>query len=162
MPNIRDDLPVHESTLRDVVPFEHTSNSKDQHKRNGITHEKSDDQRSGSERPKRLASTIVTPSRLLPMEYNITIRNKDVTRSLTYSPLSKEPKATGDEQMIDALNDMEIVDQNAGGMMDCEVHDDDLLGEELMELEDRDQPGSLGVFSNIKERRHSSKTVKIG
>ncbi|KAG2323222.1 hypothetical protein Bca4012_058732 [Brassica carinata] len=74
-----------------------------------------------------------------------TFRNKEVIRSLNYWPVDKEPKATKDEQMIDALNDMELVDQYAGGIMDCEVHDDDLLGEELMEYEERDWPVSIGT-----------------
>lgn len=59
----------------------------------------------------------------------MTFRNKDVTHSLTYSSLN-DPKVTADEQMIDALNDMELVDHAEGHHMDVEIHDDDLLGED--------------------------------
>ncbi|KAG2304417.1 hypothetical protein Bca52824_033068 [Brassica carinata] len=61
--------------------------------------------------------------------------------------------ATEDEQIIDALNDMDLVDQDAGCIMDCEAQDDDLLGEELMELEERDWPDSIGTSSNGNDKK---------
>lgn len=41
------------------------------------------------------------------------------------------------EQIIGALNDMKLVDQNNdGSMMECEAQEDDLLGEDLIAMED--------------------------
>lgn len=41
------------------------------------------------------------------------------------------------EQIIGALNDMELVDRNNdGSMMECEAQEDDLLGEDLIAMED--------------------------
>ncbi|KAF3497871.1 hypothetical protein DY000_02053387 [Brassica cretica] len=78
-----------------------------------FNNQNSEVQKSGEERQsKRLASAIVTPSRLLQAaEDNATVRTKGATRSLTYSPLNKEDaNAMEDDQMIGALNDMELVD----------------------------------------------------
>ncbi|KAG5384523.1 hypothetical protein IGI04_035993, partial [Brassica rapa subsp. trilocularis] len=88
---------------------------------------------------RRLASTIVTPSRAEhPMEENVTKRVKDSTRSLNFAALSDQElqDGVGDGQIIGALSDMEIADQPDGEMMDCDVRNDDLLGLELTEMED--------------------------
>ncbi|KAH0877236.1 hypothetical protein HID58_064630 [Brassica napus] len=88
---------------------------------------------------KRLASTIVTPSRSgHDMEENVTKRAKGLTRSLSFTSLSeKEPAATdGDNQIIGALNDMDIEDQQEEEVMECDAPDEDLLGMELKEMED--------------------------
>lgn len=37
---------------------------------------------------------------------------------------------------------MELLDSNDGGMMECDVQDDYLLGEELMDIEDEVQVGA--------------------
>ncbi|KAL0730518.1 hypothetical protein Bca4012_026611 [Brassica carinata] len=87
---------------------------------------------------RKLASAIVTPSRLdHPMAENVTVRNIGEGRSLTFSPLNGKDPLHADDQIIDALLDMELVDQKEGGMMDVEVNDDDLLALDLMEMEDR-------------------------
>ncbi|KAH0858743.1 hypothetical protein Bca4012_043917 [Brassica carinata] len=89
---------------------------------------------------KRLASTIVTPSRVTSAQGdNVTIRAKCTPRSLTFSPSSLQVEANGfeNEQIIGALNDMELVDRNNdGSMMECEAQEDDLLGEDLIAMED--------------------------
>ncbi|KAF2582840.1 hypothetical protein F2Q68_00006425 [Brassica cretica] len=88
---------------------------------------------------KRLASTIVTPSRVdHDMDENVTKRTKGLTRSLSFTTLSdQEPViVAGDNQIISALNDMEIEDQQDDGMMECEMPDEDLLGLDLKEMED--------------------------
>ncbi|KAG2276584.1 hypothetical protein Bca4012_043189 [Brassica carinata] len=87
---------------------------------------------------RRLASTIVTPSRAdHPMEENVTKRVKESTRSLTFAALSDQElqDGVGDGQIIGALSDMEIADQHDGEMMDCYVRNDDLLGLKLTEME---------------------------
>lgn len=102
----------------DVVPYEHSSNSKEKQRLIDFNNQNSEVQKTGEERQsKRLASAIVTPSRLLQAaEDNATVRTKGATRSLTYSPLNKEDaNAMEDDQMIGALNDMELVDHNDEG-----------------------------------------------
>lgn len=65
---------------------------------------------------------------------NVTIRG--FARTLTFSPASLQVELNGleNDQIIGALDDMEIVEQHDGGMMECEVQDDDLLGEDLMAI----------------------------
>lgn len=73
---------------------------------------------------KRLASKIVTPSRVEhAMEDNVTKRSKDITRSLSFTNLDdQEPSAmVEDRQIIDALKDMEIEEQQDERMLECEV-----------------------------------------
>ncbi|KAH0866980.1 hypothetical protein HID58_074002 [Brassica napus] len=83
----------------------------------------------------KLASAIVTPSRL-GSTYNVTVRSRvdDIADGsiLTFSPQAKDPI---DDQIIGALSDMELVDQQGSGLMDTDVNEDDLLGAELMEME---------------------------
>uniref|UniRef100_A0A0D3AM34 DUF4283 domain-containing protein n=1 Tax=Brassica oleracea var. oleracea TaxID=109376 RepID=A0A0D3AM34_BRAOL len=84
---------------------------------------------------RKLASTIVTPSRLRSTE-NVTVRSRvdDISdgRILTFSPQAKGPM---DGQIIGALSDMDLVDQQDNVLMDTDVNEDDLLGDELMEME---------------------------
>lgn len=53
--------------------------------------------------------------------------------------LTFSPHATGNEigndQIIGALNDMEIMDPNADAMMEYDGQDDDYFGEDLMDVE---------------------------
>lgn len=44
--------------------------------------------------------------------------------------------------------------------MECNVQEDDLLGEDLMEMEDGVQPYIQGVTSKAKVIKHGSKTAK--
>lgn len=85
---------------------------------------------------RKLASTIVTPSRDLTM--NVTQRTRDITRILSFTSLNdhERPMETGEDQMIDALEDMEAGEHQVGEKMKCEVEDDVLLGMELREMED--------------------------
>ncbi|KAG2266192.1 hypothetical protein Bca52824_073271 [Brassica carinata] len=89
--------------------------------------------------PKRIASAIVTPSRGDSSDGNVTKRFKGTPRSLAFETLTQQdPKpATEDEQVIEALNDMDITVQLDGGMMDCEMQNDDLMGLELAEMEEK-------------------------
>ncbi|KAH0862874.1 LOW QUALITY PROTEIN: hypothetical protein HID58_080085, partial [Brassica napus] len=146
----------------DVVPYEHSSNSKEKQRLIDFNNQNSEVQKTGEERQsKRLASAIVTPSRLLQAaEDNATVRTKGATRSLTYSPLNKEDaNAMEDDQMIGALNDMELITMMKV-LMECNVQEDDLLGEDLMEMEDGVQPYIQGVTSKAKVIKHGSKTAK--
>ncbi|KAG2330175.1 hypothetical protein Bca52824_001355 [Brassica carinata] len=88
-----------------------------------------------------MASSIVTASRVdHAMDENVKKRTKGITRSLSFTTLDdQEPFiVAGDNQIIGALNDIEIEDQQDEGMMDCEVEDNDLLGLNLTEMEDNE------------------------
>ncbi|KAF2607962.1 hypothetical protein F2Q68_00043066 [Brassica cretica] len=86
---------------------------------------------------RRLASTIITPSRTdLPMEENI----------------------------IGALSDMEIADQHDGAMMDYDVGNDDLLDLELTEMGSGSRQDSLkeaGRSADKATRRISAEAFDI-
>ena len=86
---------------------------------------------------KRLASTIVTPSRIDHMEENVTKRAKVITPSLSFTNLSDHEPVTvpADNKIIGALNDMDIEDNQDDGMMESEGIDEDLLGIDLKEME---------------------------
>ncbi|KAF8100787.1 hypothetical protein N665_0217s0014 [Sinapis alba] len=93
---------------------------------------------------KRLASKIVTPLRFsTSSEDNVTIRDKGVARSLSFTSkdatvLNSEDR---DEQMIEALDGMDSDNVHLNNMdsemVDFAEHEDDLLGPELLELEQR-------------------------
>ncbi|KAJ4889283.1 Uncharacterized protein Rs2_29031 [Raphanus sativus] len=89
---------------------------------------------------KRIASKVVTPSRHdQELDVHVTKRRHVSPRLLTFSPTEKG--SLENEQIIGALSDMEIVEQgnldeeSHDTKMDVDDHDDDLLGEELMEIE---------------------------
>ncbi|KAF3526925.1 hypothetical protein F2Q69_00047670 [Brassica cretica] len=118
------------STSREAVLYDHTSNKNYTPKSDEVA-----PQSGGPSGYKRLASAIVTPSRQPPSkEDNITIRDKSVALSLTFSPQVPDNKV-GNDQIIGPLNDMEIMDPNADAMMDYDVQDNDLLGEDFMDVE---------------------------
>ncbi|KAH0911282.1 hypothetical protein HID58_034603, partial [Brassica napus] len=88
---------------------------------------------------KKLASAIVTPSRIALDDTNVTVRGHEIVRSMTFSPTEKamQQSPKGDDLVIDALKDMDIAgigekDQHAM-TMDCD--EDDLLGAELEMME---------------------------
>ncbi|KAG2311366.1 hypothetical protein Bca52824_022923 [Brassica carinata] len=117
------------------------------------------------ERPssRKLASTIVTPSRLdYPMAENVTVRNIGEGRYLTFSPLNGKESFQADDQIIEALHDMELVGQQDGEMMDVEVNEDDLLAIDLMELEDRRHQNSSSVGHGVKDSMSLKKRNKSG
>ncbi|KAF2557502.1 hypothetical protein F2Q68_00017252 [Brassica cretica] len=88
---------------------------------------------------KRIASQIVTPARH-DNDDNVTKHPRVSPCLLTFSPTEKVLPA--DAQIIGALNDMEIIDTTNTDvelhdtMMVAETQDNDLLGEDLMDMED--------------------------
>ncbi|KAF3597749.1 hypothetical protein DY000_02022879 [Brassica cretica] len=124
------------SQSHDVVPYEHISDKNLTPSREELT-QRTVEQASGGNQGKRLASAIVTPSHDLPrMVDNVTVRDRSVALSLTFSPNVPAVEAEND-QMIGALNDMELLDTSDGGMMDCDGQDDDLLYDDLMDIEEQ-------------------------
>ncbi|CAN7022955.1 unnamed protein product, partial [Brassica rapa subsp. trilocularis] len=82
---------------------------------------------------KRIASQIVTPVRN-DNDDNVTKRPRISPRLLTFSPTEKV--LPDDAQIIGALNGMEIAPEiQDETMIAMETQDDDLLGEDLMEME---------------------------
>lgn len=81
---------------------------------------------------------------------NVTVRG--LARTLTFSPASLQVELNGleNDQMIGALEDMEIVEQQDDAMMECEVQDDDLLGEDLIAIE-ASEAVSQTESSHVKE-----------
>lgn len=68
-----------------------------------------------------------------------------------------------DAQMIDALQDMDIAGSSSmvtaahGSLMECDVEDDDLLGEELSEMENhKDDLDIQNLEKAHKHKRNSS------
>ncbi|KAG2312310.1 hypothetical protein Bca52824_023867 [Brassica carinata] len=146
------------SERKQDVPYEHSKKTEDHSMIVSDSHS-IDNQRSNG-KTKRLASAIVTPSRITTgQEENVTLRNKEVSCLLSFSPSSFQVHENGNDndQIIEALNDMEIVEQYDGGMMECDVQDDDLLGEDLMTMEEVKQPVSgpstMKVHSGEKKER---------
>ncbi|KAF8080166.1 hypothetical protein N665_0970s0002 [Sinapis alba] len=147
----------------DVVPYEQASTSNNILIQDDQYHQTRDEERSGGERPKkRLASTIVTPSiQLPPMEDNVTIMTTSLARSLIFSPQASAD-ALENVQIIGAFNDMELLDSNDGGMIECDVQEDDLLGEELMDIEDKAQYSVVAGSSNVNVATKSTKSARSG
>ncbi|KAH0862614.1 LOW QUALITY PROTEIN: hypothetical protein HID58_079825 [Brassica napus] len=145
-------------TSQDIVPYEHSAGSEAMR---------------SPEAPvtRGLASTIVTPSRVdIPIEENVTKHLKEATRALSFPALIDQElqEGLGDKQIIGALSDMEIADPHDGEMMECDVRDDDLLGQELTEM---DSLGSRQASVKIgrsddkpsRSRRNGAKTnVSLG
>ncbi|KAG5397613.1 hypothetical protein IGI04_019427 [Brassica rapa subsp. trilocularis] len=143
--------PEHAATSREIVPYEHVS-----------APSTADNNAGGSSR--KLASPIVTPVREPHMVENVTLRDRGDARSLTFSPLRETEPSGAKDQMIEALHDMEMVDQQDGGMSDAEGNEDDLLGLDLTEMENndgRDEPLDLrGRPSGTKSTRNRKLGVK--
>lgn len=117
--------------------------------------------------PRRIASAIVTPSQGDSSDGNVTKRFKGIPRSLAFETLTgQDPKpATEDEQVIEALNDMDITEQLDGGMMDCEMQNDDLMGLELAEMEEKsghERADHVAEQTSQKPTGRSSKHIKHG
>ncbi|CAN7076703.1 unnamed protein product, partial [Brassica oleracea var. botrytis] len=108
---------------------------------------------------RRIASQIVTPARH-DNDDNVTKRPRVCPRLLTFSPTEKALPA--DAQIIGALNGMEIVDtintevELHEPMMVAETQDDDLLGEDLMEME----AGPEGNVQEVERKGEVSALVK--
>ncbi|KAJ4917314.1 Uncharacterized protein Rs2_02864 [Raphanus sativus] len=110
---------------------------------------------------RRLASKIISP---LSQDANVTkrVRMESITRTLSFSPKEK----VEDEQVIGALNDMELTDINIleeeeqGEAMLVEDPNDDLLGEDLMEMEKEATKEREGVRT-ATERMDSEKHTEL-
>ncbi|CAN6868256.1 unnamed protein product [Brassica oleracea] len=111
---------------------------------------------------RRLASTIVTPSHQLPpQEENITFRGKNVALALTFSPQAASGGVEND-QVIGALEDMEILDTTDAGMMDCDAQDDDLLADEVMDMEEQAKHLSVAHQSEVRVAPNNKKSSRSG
>ncbi|KAG2251073.1 hypothetical protein Bca52824_081209 [Brassica carinata] len=114
---------------KDTVYYGHTST----HSSDLIIHDRKSSESKISEETqgiRRLASTIVTPSWIdREREENVTKRPKVSPRVLSFDSLK--------DRIIDTLTDMDIADQQDGGLMDYEVQNDDLMGLELAEMEEK-------------------------
>ncbi|KAF3596510.1 hypothetical protein DY000_02020859 [Brassica cretica] len=83
---------------------------------------------------RKIASTIVTPSRVLvPSIENITYRSQELARELSFSPNTLV--VNEDAMVIEALSDMDITGGQEDGRLESAVQDEDLLGLDLMEYE---------------------------
>ncbi|KAL0826545.1 hypothetical protein Bca101_050222 [Brassica carinata] len=116
---------------------------------------------------RRIASTIVTPSRGDGLDGNVTKRLKGTPRSLAFDTLTEQdPKPTTEnDQVIEALDDMDITEQLDDGLMDSEIQDDDLMGVELAEMEAKSRQGREVRGSDQKSQRlagRSSRHIKHG
>uniref|UniRef100_A0A0D3A928 Zinc knuckle CX2CX4HX4C domain-containing protein n=1 Tax=Brassica oleracea var. oleracea TaxID=109376 RepID=A0A0D3A928_BRAOL len=112
---------------------------------------------------RRIASAIVTPSRSdHSLDGNVTKRLKGTPRSLAFNSLTEQdPKpAMEDDQVIEALNDMDITEQLDGGMMDCEMQNDDLLGLELAEMEDKTGQVRADYVADKKTQKLADKSSR--
>ncbi|KAG5388507.1 hypothetical protein IGI04_030048 [Brassica rapa subsp. trilocularis] len=107
----------------------------------------SDDELVHKSSGKRIASQIVTPARH-DNDDNVTKRPRVSPRLLTFSPTEKALPV--DAQIIGALNGMEIVDpinteeELHDQEMLAEIQEDDMLGEDLMDME-------VGSTSNVQQ-----------
>ncbi|KAH0936542.1 hypothetical protein HID58_013659 [Brassica napus] len=107
----------------------------------------SDDELVHKSSGKRIASQIVTPARH-DNDDNVTKRPRVSPRLLTFSPTKKALPV--DAQIIGALNGMEIVDpinteeELHDQEMLAEIQEDDMLGEDLMDME-------VGSTSNLQQ-----------
>ncbi|KAG2282796.1 hypothetical protein Bca52824_054016 [Brassica carinata] len=116
---------------------------------------------------RRIASAIVTPSRGDSLDENVIKRLKGTPRSLAFETLTEQdPKlTTEDDQVIEALNDMDITEQLDGGLMDCEMENDDLMGLELAEMEDKNGHDRADHVADQKSQKlagRSSRHIKHG
>lgn len=140
------------STAHEVVPYGQSSDmitSPNRDKKHGEIEEHVS---GGSRGNKRLASAIVTPAHQRPpQDENVTIQGKDVALALTFSPQGPTSEVEND-QVIGALEDMELLDSNEGAMMDCDEQDDDLLTEEVREMEAKARHSSGAGLSTALSR----------
>ncbi|KAJ4902413.1 Uncharacterized protein Rs2_16364 [Raphanus sativus] len=156
---------------KEVVPYEQSETSRADERRPKFNKSKdkrpiNDQRREEEPKPKRLASTIVTPTATSTDQLaNVTIRS--LARTLTFSPASLQVELNGLEnnQIIGALEDMEIVEQQDDGTMECEIQDDDLLGDELMAIEatetnPRTEANSRIEASRAKEVMKTNRSAK--
>lgn len=143
-----DNADVHggSSKAHEVVPYGQSSDmikSSYGGKKHGETEEHIS---GGSRGNRRLASAIVTPSHQQPtQDDNVTIQGKNVALALTFSP--QWPSEVENDQVIGALEGMELLDSNDVGMMNCDAQDDDLLAEEVKDMEEKARHSSVAGSS---------------
>ncbi|CAH8347593.1 unnamed protein product [Eruca vesicaria subsp. sativa] len=118
---------------REVVLYKPDASQKNHHGDNALQQVEHENETCGrSQSPiKKLASKIVTPS-----YGNVTIRNRSIVKALTFpseSDIRMSPPR--DAQVIGALKEMGSNSQT--GMEEEDANMDDMLGEELMEMEQR-------------------------
>ncbi|KAG2252151.1 hypothetical protein Bca4012_099704 [Brassica carinata] len=94
-------------------------------------------------------------------------RSLGTPRSLAFETLTEQdPKpATEDDQVVEALNDMDITEQLDGGLMDCEMDNDDLMELELAEMEDKNGHDRADHVADKKSQKlsgRSSRHIKHG
>ncbi|CAH8374873.1 unnamed protein product [Eruca vesicaria subsp. sativa] len=110
---------------------------------------------------KKLASVIVSPPlRRASMKDNVTIRSRSVTRSLSFA---NDEDVDEEEQVIGALADMQTDETHDVTRLDQEVYDDaedDLLGEEFMELSAEESKGAeAGAKMKTGSKRQSGRSA---
>ncbi|WZZ70301.1 hypothetical protein YC2023_081671 [Brassica napus] len=101
---------------------------------------------------RKIASTIVTPSRVLvPLTENITYRSQELALELSFSPNTSV--VNEDAMVIEALSDMDITGGQEDGRLESAVQDEDLLGLDLMEYEAVKNQTQVGVSSHGKQKK---------
>ncbi|KAG5375342.1 hypothetical protein IGI04_039938 [Brassica rapa subsp. trilocularis] len=93
-------------------------------------------------------------------EDNVTIRGKNVALSLTFSPQANG--GAENDQIIGALKDMEILDTNDAGMMECDVQNDDLLADEVREMDEKATHSHVAASSNVMLAQSNKKSSQSG
>lgn len=96
----------------------------------------------------------------------VTVRDRGSAREISFSPSEKEGnKYQHDgEQMIDALQDMDIagsssmVNSEHMSRMQCDVDGDDLFGEEINEMENQE----VAWLSRIQQRLKNTNGTLLG
>ncbi|KAG5406332.1 hypothetical protein IGI04_012451, partial [Brassica rapa subsp. trilocularis] len=134
-----------------------------------VIHSSEDNKCSGSQDTRKIASAIVTPSRLdRPMEDNVTVRNKGEGQALAFSPFDGQDPPSADDQIIGALSDMELVEQSTDGFED-DIDRDDLLAIDLMEMEGNnlqdateDKGTSKGMKSTRTKKHGGKRNAPLG
>ncbi|CAH8337495.1 unnamed protein product [Eruca vesicaria subsp. sativa] len=91
------------------------------------------------------------------MKDNVTIRSRSISRSLSFA---NDEEVDEGEQVIGALADMQTDETQDVALLDQEAYDDaedDLLGEELMELSAEESKGAeAGAKGKMGSRRQSA------
>ncbi|KAF3488916.1 hypothetical protein F2Q69_00052415 [Brassica cretica] len=104
---------------------------------------------------RKIASTIVTTSRVLvPSTENITYRSQELALELSFLPNTSV--VNEDAIVIEALSDMDITGGQEDGRLESAVQDEDLLGLDLMEYEAVKNQTQVGVSSHGKQKSKKS------
>lgn len=124
-------------------------------RRNSASHKSTDADALVVQQRRKIASTIVTPSRVLvPSTENITYRSQELALELSFSPNTSV--VNEDVMVIEALSDMDITGGQEDGRLESAVQDEDLLGLDLMEYEAVKNQTQVGVSSHGKQKSKKS------